>query len=147
MITIRQANTNDAGAVRDLLGHLGYTFTAEAVQDRLTLHAAAGTDPVLLAVQDGVTLGLIALHLATMLQFMDPVARVTALVVQDQGRGAGVGRLLVDAGDELARRAGCRVLELTTAVARTDAHAFYRKLGFTNSSLRFSCPISNAATA
>ncbi len=93
------------------------------------------------------TLGLIALHLATMLQVMEPVARVTALVVQDQGRGAGVGRLLVDAGDELARRAGCRVLELTTAVARTDAHAFYRKLGFTNSSLRFSRPISNAATA
>jgi hypothetical protein len=36
MITIRQANTNDAGAVRDLLSHLAYTFTAEAVQDRLT---------------------------------------------------------------------------------------------------------------
>ena len=147
MVTIRHATTNDAEAVRDLLGQLGYPFTVEAVHDRLTLLAAAGTDPVLLAVQDGVPFGLIALHLATMLQVAEPVARVTALVVQDQGRGAGVGRLLVDAGDELARRAGCRTLELTTAVVRIDAHAFYRKLGFMNSSLRFSRPIRSTATA
>ena len=147
MVTIRQADTDDAGAVRDLLGQLGYTFTVEAVQDRLTLLAAAGTDPVLLAVVDGVTVGLIALHLATMLQVAEPVARVTALVVHDQSQGAGVGRLLVDAGDELARKKGCRILELTTAVARMDAHTFYRKLGFTNSSLRFSRPIKSAVTA
>ena len=68
MITIRQANTNDAEAVQDLLGQLGYIFAVDAVQDRLTLLAASGTDPVLIAIQDGVALGLIALHLATMLQ-------------------------------------------------------------------------------
>ena len=118
-----------------------------SVQDRLTLLAATGTDPIMLAIQDGAPLGLIALHLATMLQAMEPVARVTALVVQDQGRGAGIGRLLIDAGDELAQRAGCGILELTTAVARIDAHAFYRKLGFTNSSLSFKRLVRNAASA
>lgn len=146
MVTVRQATTNDVEAVRDLLDLLGYTFTVAAVQDRLALLASTGTDPVLLAVQDGVALGLIALHITTMLQVAQPVARVTALVVQDQGRGTGVGRLLVDAGDELARLAGCGILELTTAVARTDAHAFYRKLGFTNSSLGFKRPIRSISS-
>lgn len=147
MVTVRQATTNDVEAVRDLLEQLGYIFTVAAVQARLALLAATSTDPVLLAVQDGVAFGLIALHVATMLQVTQPVARVTALVVQDQGRGMGVGRLLVDAGDELARLAGCGILELTTAVARSDAHAFYRKLSFTNSSLSFKRPIRSMSTA
>ncbi|WP_428391820.1 GNAT family N-acetyltransferase [Lichenicoccus sp.] len=135
---IRKAAAQDRQAVRDLLGQLGYAFTVEDVEDRLNLLAGTGTDPVLLAIRDDDIVGLIALHFAIILHAREPVARVTALVVRDEERGAGLGRLLVDAGDDLARQAGCSVLELTTAVARTEAHTFYRKLGFTNSSLRFS---------
>lgn len=143
MLRIREVDAEDSRAVQYLLSQLGYIFTVEEVQGRLNLLAGSGTDPVLLAVQDGAAVGLIALHFATMLQVREPVARVTALVVQDEVRGAGVGKLLIDAGDTLARQAGCSILELTTAVARGDAHAFYRKLGFTNSSLRFSRPIKS----
>ena len=147
MIRVRQAKTSDVRAVRDLLDQLGYTFTVEAVESRLNLLTASGDDPVILAVQDDAVLGLIALQFAWMLQVDEPVARVTALVVRDGGRGSGVGRLLVDAGDQVARQAGCKTLELTTAVARTDAHAFYRKLGFANSSLRFSRPVGSWVTS
>jgi GNAT superfamily N-acetyltransferase len=138
MVRIREAGTEDWRAVQALLGQLGYNFTAEEMRARMNLLAASGTDPVLLAIQDGEAVGLIALHFATMLQLKEPAARITALVVRDRVRGAGVGTLLVDAGDNLARHSGCSILELTTSVARTEAHAFYGKLGFTNSSLRFS---------
>lgn len=71
-----------------------------------------------------------------MLFSVDPVARITTLVVNEQARGKGVGRLLVQAGAGLARQAGCKVLELTTARHRTDAQAFYKSIGFPASSLR-----------
>ncbi len=65
-----------------------------------------------------------------------PVARITTLVVRDAARGRGVGRILVEAGADLARGAGCETLELTTALRRTDAQAFYQAIGFTASSIR-----------
>ena len=123
--------------VQELLGQLGYVFTADEVQARLDLLATSDKDPVLLATQNDEVVGLIALHFATMLQEREPVARITALVVRDGVRGAGIGKLLVDAGGNLARQSGCGRLELTTANARTEAHAFYRRLGFTNSALGF----------
>ena len=147
MVRIEAAGPEDRLAVRDLLGQLGYAFTAEEVQVRLSLLAASGVDPVLLAIQDGEVVGLIALHVATMLQLKQPVARITVLVMRDGVRGVGVGRMLVDAGCMLAARSGCGLLEPTTAVAHTEAHAFYRKLGFTNSSRRFSRPVKEAAAS
>ncbi len=136
-IRVRQANEGDELNVQELLGQLGYTFTAEEIQARLNLLAASDTDPVLLATQNEEVVGLIALHFATMLHQREPVAKITALVVRDGVRGAGIGKILVDTGGNLARQSGCGFLELTTASARTEAHAFYRKLGFTNSALSF----------
>ncbi len=137
MIHIRPADDQDELAVQELLGQLGYVFTAEEVRARLVLLATSGTDPVLLATEDSRAVGLIAMHCATMLHYRDPVARITALVVRDDVRGKGVGRILVDAGANLAEQAGCGLMELTTAVHRTESQAFYEALGFTTSSLRF----------
>ncbi|UZE46752.1 GNAT family N-acetyltransferase [Rhodopseudomonas sp. P2A-2r] len=144
MIRTRLVTSEDRLAVQELLGQLGYDFSAEDVQARLNLLAASGTDPVLVATRHDEVVGLIALQFSAMLHLREPVARITALVVRDGGRGGGIGRALIDAGDFLARQAGCSVLELTTAVTRTEAHVFYRKLGFINSSLRFSRAIQEA---
>jgi ribosomal protein S18 acetylase RimI-like enzyme len=76
------------------------------------------------------------LHWTPMLHLAAPLARITALVVREGTRGKGIGRRLVDAGAALATNAGCGQLELTTAVHRTDAQAFYRAIGFTESSVR-----------
>jgi GNAT superfamily N-acetyltransferase len=133
---VRPPRIGDEGSSRLLLGQLGYNVTAEDIRDRLSDLARRQTDPVLLAVAAGEVDGLIALHWTPMLHAPAPVARITVLVVRDGARGKGVGRILVDAGATLAKRAGCRVLELTTAVHRTDAHAFYKAIGFSASSLR-----------
>ena len=144
-IRVRQANERDELAVQELLGQLGYVLTPEEVRACLVLLATSGTDPVLLAIQDDKVVGLIALHCAAMLHHKEPVARITTLVVRDGIRGAGIGRALVDAGADLVRQAGCYLLELTTALNRTEAQAFYKALGFTASSLQFCRPIKENA--
>ncbi|MDF3813491.1 MULTISPECIES: GNAT family N-acetyltransferase [Rhodopseudomonas] len=147
MIRTRPATPEDRLAVQELLGQLGYAFSAEEAESRLIHLAASGNDPVLVATRDDEVVGLIGLQFSTMLHLRDPVARVTALVVRDGGRGGGIGRALIDAGEVLARQAGCSILELTTGVARTQTHVFYRKLGFINSSLRFSRVIPAAVVS
>lgn len=136
VIDVRPADPGDSLAVQELLGQLGYTFAVEEVRARLDLLAKQPADPVLLAIEGDTGVGLIALHWTFMLHHGKPVARITALVVRDDVRGKGIGRTLVDAGAALARQAGCDMLELTTALHRTDAQAFYKALGFAASSLQ-----------
>jgi len=147
MVRIRAAGAEDQLVVQELLRQLGYVFTAEEVQARLNLLAVSDADPVLLATQDDEVVGLIALHFATMLQQREPVAQIIALVVRDGVRGAGIGKALVDAGGNLARQSGCGRLELRTASARIEAHAFYRKLGFADSAVGFSRSARETATS
>jgi hypothetical protein len=72
-----------------------------------------------------------------MLRDTAPVMRVTALVVDGRPRRRGVGKLLMDHAEHLAATAGCEAVELTSAVGRTEAHAFYRSIGYEANSLRF----------
>jgi GNAT superfamily N-acetyltransferase len=53
------------------------------------------------------------------------------LYVEDRARGDGLGRALVTAALERAKRRGCRRVELDVNERNTEALAFYERLGFT----------------
>jgi GNAT superfamily N-acetyltransferase len=72
-----------------------------------------------------------------MLQYNNPVVRVTALVVHQQARRRGIGKLLIDHAEELAAATGCEFVELTSAMGRKEAHAFYCRIGYDANSLPF----------
>lgn len=115
---------------------LGYDVEPSQLRNRLLLLAKSSSDPILLAVDETGILGLIALHVTPMLFSPPSIARITTLVICEQARGKSIGRILVEAGTRLAKEAGCEVMELTTALHRTNAQAFYKTIGFTASSLR-----------
>lgn len=48
-------------------------------------------------------------------------------------RGQGLGQRLIRWAVEECRARGCRIVQLTTNIARTDAHRFYERLGFRRS--------------
>ncbi len=139
MVHVRAATPGDAPAVSRLLSQLGYEVAPSEVSTRLDALARSFADPVLVAAEEsGAVLGVVALHWARMLFHGAQIARITTLVVDGQARGRGVGRLLVEAGAAAAQAAGCDAIELTTALRRSDAQAFYRSLGFEASSYRMS---------
>jgi len=140
---IRPATVADAAVVRDLLHELGYRATVRDVTRRLRALLATGSDPIFLAIADGGAVGLMALHSGSMLQYREPVTRITTLVVAASARGTGIGRLLVAHAAKLAKARGCGALELTTGLARHDAQAFYRAIGFNATALRFVMPLSS----
>jgi predicted N-acetyltransferase YhbS len=137
MIRIRACTPEDAPGVSALLDELGYTVSASQAAAHIRQLGNTGSDPAFLAIEDGQVLGLVALHICRMLQYAAPVMRVTALVVAKRTRRRGVGKLLMEHAEQLAATAGCEAVELTSAVGRTDAHAFYRSIGYDASSLRF----------
>ena len=64
-------------------------------------------------------------------------ALVEAVRVSPGLRGQGIGAQMFADAEARARAAGCRIMQLTTNAARTDAHRFYDRLGFTASHVGF----------
>ena len=81
-----------------------------------------------------------------MLQLAKPMARIMTLIVHEDARRKGIGRRLVEAGSELAKRQGCGWLELTTGMHRAEAHGFYETIGFKATSLKFRCSLDEPAS-
>lgn len=52
-------------------------------------------------------------------------------------RGQGLGARLIEWAVDESRRQGCQLVQLTSDSARTDAHRFYERLGFTGSHVGF----------
>ncbi|WP_406060167.1 GNAT family N-acetyltransferase [Streptomyces sp. NBC_01077] len=57
--------------------------------------------------------------------------------IHAQERGSGLGTQLIEWAVEESGRQGCRLVQLTSDVSRTDAHRFYERLGFEASHLGF----------
>ena len=57
-------------------------------------------------------------------------ALIEGVRVDEGARGSGVGRALLEWAIARARERGCHLVQLTTDKTRSEARAFYEKLGF-----------------
>lgn len=136
-LKIRDACPEDAQALAPLVHQLGYPTSAEALARRLALLVASEADCLVVAELEGQVVGLAGVHVSLALEYDEPAAKLSAIVVDERCRRRGIGEALVAAVEEEARRRGCRLIFLTTAERRGDAHAFYRRLGFEETGRRF----------
>lgn len=136
-IRVRKASASDCEQVTALLMELGYKVPSELVAERLDRFAASENRLVLVAEDEGMVLGLLAISWQEWLSHERPVARVTELIVAAGGRRRGVGRRLLEYASGLAEGEGCELIELTTAISREDAQSFYEALGFDRTSYRY----------
>jgi GNAT superfamily N-acetyltransferase len=132
-LKIREAQSDDARLIAALLADLGYPTEPEAVRSRL---AALGDGDLILVRDDGV--GLITLHRVPRLAEGGAFARITALVVARAYRGQGIARGLLVAAEQVARRWGCDLLEVSSGrrPERAEAHKLYLANGFSDTAGR-----------
>jgi GNAT superfamily N-acetyltransferase len=135
-VEIRFAEPDDADAVAALLIELGYAITAPRIRQSLSA-MTEDLDAVFVATNKDAVIGMIALIVCRWIQLEKPIARVPAMVVHETHQRRGVGRALIEHAVAHARQLGCGAIELTSANDRADAHAFYRDIGFAQTSLRF----------
>jgi GNAT superfamily N-acetyltransferase len=135
-VEIRDATPDDAEQLVPLIELLPHKVTADGVTHRLK-QISADDFPQLVAVQSGMIIGLCGLHLMTAIHREKPVGRITILVVAEDTRGRGIGRQLVNAAEQRFRKAGCGMVELTSNDWLVEAHRFYSKIGYEQTSKRF----------
>jgi GNAT superfamily N-acetyltransferase len=144
-VAVRGAATTDAAAIADLMTQLGYPATADEISRRLGYWLRDRASQILLAVCDGTVVGCLSLHAVPYLERTGRWARIESFIIDEAARGSGVGTTLLAAAEELAREWGCLSVEVTSSRTREDAHAFYRKAGYTDicaESARFVKPLS-----
>ena len=136
-VRVRPAVHRDAAAMRDLLEELGYPMSADEVHARLRVLTAEPATKLMVAEHEDRVVGIAVLHWFELLERPGSFSRLLALVVTDDHRGQGVGRQLVEACENIARKNGSLGLEVTSAPHREDADAFYQELGFVAGASRY----------
>ena len=135
-VEVREARPDDAEALVPLIELLPHRVSAAGVRQRIE-RIAAHDIPQLVADDNGAVVGLCGLHVMITLHRERPVGRITILVVAEHLRGQGIGEKLVAAAEERLRAAGCGMIELTSNDWLVEAHRFYAKIGYEQTSKRF----------
>jgi ribosomal protein S18 acetylase RimI-like enzyme len=133
---VRAAKPSDAKALVRLMRLLDHKTDDKGVKKRI---AALAKDklPQLVATLDQEVVGLIGIHRMLAIHRDKPVGRITILVVSEEARGQGIGRMLVEAAEKELKKLGCGMVEVTSNDRLSRAHAFYRHIGYERTSMRF----------
>ena len=118
------------------------TSSPEPTQDELQAIASSPATHLLVAQDpEGRAAGMLTLAV-----FPIPTgvrAWIEDVVVDEQVRGGGVGRMLVQRGIDLAFELGARTVDLTSRPSREAANRLYQRMGFglrTTNVYRFTAP-------
>lgn len=134
-LSVRSAAAGDSPALERLIGQLGYQVTAAEVAARLAAMEQQG-GLVLVAELGGEVVGCLSTSVMIVLHRPAPVGRISMMVVDAAVRGRGIGARLVHAAEHALVAAGCQLVEVTSNLARTEAHRFYERLGYERTSVR-----------
>jgi GNAT superfamily N-acetyltransferase len=127
---IRTATQEDSAALAELTAQLGYPTSREIIRKRLGFVLGLPDHAVFVAAgEDGRLVGWAHVFVAVRVE-SDLFAELGGLVVADSARRQGIGKALVAKSAEWGRKQGLTRLRVRCRSGRTDAHAFYRQLGF-----------------
>ncbi|MFH7593886.1 GNAT family N-acetyltransferase [Streptomyces racemochromogenes] len=143
-LSIRPATEADLPAIVALLADDPLGATRESPDD-LAPYAAAlrrlTDDPhqhVVVAVRGERVVGTLQLTIVPGLSRRGATRSIIEGVrVHTDERGSGLGTRFIEWAVDRSREEGCRLVQLTSDVTRTDAHRFYERLGFTPSHVGF----------
>jgi GNAT superfamily N-acetyltransferase len=145
-VRVREARPDDWARVADLLAELGRPDVRGADDERehssrFASYLARGDAVALVAEDDGDVLGFVDVEFRQRLNFLVPQAWVPDLVVSEEARGRGIGRLLLEAAEAQARERGCWGMTLESAAWREASHAFYEHVGWVPTGRSFTRPL------
>ncbi|MEI6162558.1 MAG: GNAT family N-acetyltransferase [Roseococcus sp.] len=135
-LEIRAATAAEAPGLAILLAEAGLILDARDIAERLA-NLRQGSAAALVAVQWGPRSGLVLMHWYPTLEAAGPVAQLTMLLVGEETRRLGIGRLLLKGAAQAARVAGCAQLEIAAASDAPSLHGFCRATGFVEAGPRF----------
>ena len=134
-IKVRAATTEDAAGIHGLARELAETVgdeppTEEAIRARLEELLDEPRARVLIAENEAGIVGGVSFWIKPDLAHGDAVVEVPMLVVAEDHRRSGVGKLLMEEVRSVASDNGASQIELVATRSNVTAREFYRSLGY-----------------
>lgn len=141
-VSIRSANEKDIVVILDLLYELGRPKPQKDSDVKIfeKLVRAYLKDPdkkILVAEHDTDIVGIVSIMFLSRLNRDLVEMYIPELVVTKSYQNQGVGKKLVNACIELAKKKKCHRIRLESGIQRKESHIFYKNLGFEQSALSF----------
>lgn len=137
-MSIRKAKLEDY----DRLMLLYNDFVGE---DRYSRHDGDSYEKVLnspdnsifVAEEKGKIIGFATVSVRTIVRYPKPIAELDELFVVEEFRQHGVGKMLMDKIEEVAKEKDCYRIYIASADRFEVAHNFYQRIGYTKYGLHF----------
>ncbi len=130
LVRVREIAREDAAAVAELSGQLGYEISAAQVEEQIRrLVASKEAQIAFVACMGAEVVGWIEAAITYHLQ-TSPYSLISGLVVRDGVRSLGVGRMLCAEVEAWSRAKGITMVRVTSRMTREGAHRFYLRDGF-----------------
>lgn len=128
MTLIRAPELKDIPSLNKLFLQLGYQTDAERLKQHID---QTNTNlSILVAESEKELYGVIVVNFITPVHEDGLWALISALVIDESSRGAGIGRKLLIAAERIALDKGCSQIELSSSERRVRAHKFYESNGY-----------------
>lgn len=128
---IREATIMDTGVIHALNTHvLHHEIPLEAAKKQVAYLVSSPFHQLFVYEEDKKVIGYIQLSEYTS-TYEKQLINVVGLAVDPIFHGQGIGKKLVQHAEKWASERGITGLRLNSGVERTEAHAFYQHLGFT----------------
>jgi GNAT superfamily N-acetyltransferase len=128
---IRAPRSDDYDKMADLAAQLGYPSAKEQI--RLRIEGMKDDDHAVLVAElpTGQIAGWVGMYIFRSVE-IDYCTFISGLIVDETFRSQGVGKKLLNAAEEWARRRDCHVICVSSNVIRSRAHVFYLGSGYRN---------------
>jgi ribosomal protein S18 acetylase RimI-like enzyme len=133
---LRDAKPSDAADIVRLNQLVGAAVDAKTVAKGIKSLAREDLAPLVVTL-DKKVVGICSIHRMVTIHRDRPVGRISHLVVAEEVRGKGIGRMLTEEAERRLKKLGCGIVEVTSNDRLAKAHAFYRHMGYERTSIRF----------
>lgn len=128
---MRLATSSDFKVVYNFINLLEDLVYDESIQRALYEENLKNPDIIyLLAFDEEKPLGYLSLHIQNLMHHAGKIGEIQELYVDETARGLGIGKQLTDAIKAMAKERNVIQVEVTSRLARQDAHRFYEREGF-----------------
>ena len=128
-IFIRRITEQDAEPVNALSIQLGYAMPIEQTLANIRSVLETKGHNAFVALHENEIIGWIGVAEALQIESA-PFCEIRGVIVDENYRGKGIGKLLIEKVKQWGKETGNKTLRLRCNMIRKEAHLFYQHLGF-----------------
>ncbi|WP_342719256.1 GNAT family N-acetyltransferase [Bacillus paramycoides] len=135
---IREATIDDIDALCSLTTELkGSSISYEDMNNRLQFVQMSPFDFLYVYEEEDTIFGLLGFRIRENLEDVTRYGEISIISVDSTIRRKGIGQVLMDYAEQLAKKHNCIGTWLVSGTKRLEAHPFYKKLGYEVNGYRF----------